>query len=82
VGQRYKLNGKILTNVPFEASYETLEPDFDTVPGWQTDITAIRKKKDIPVKLDEYIRYIEEQTGIPLSMVSVGPDRKQVIRMS
>lgn len=82
VGQRYKLNGKVLTSVPFEASYETLEPDFDIVPGWQTDITDVRQTKDIPTKLDEYIRYIEKQTGIPLSMVSVGPDRKQVIRMS
>jgi adenylosuccinate synthase len=82
VGQRYKLNGKVLNDVPFEASYETLQPDFDTVPGWQADITSVRQTKDMPAKLNEYIRYIEHQTGVPLSMVSVGPDRTQVIRMS
>jgi len=49
------------------------------MPGWKTDITAIREFSKLPENLKIYIKFIEDQTGIPVTMVSVGPDREETI---
>lgn len=81
VGTQYKFGGNTIEKVPFEASYENLEPVFEDIPGWNSDISKVTSKNDIPEQLQDYIDYIEKKTGVPIEMVSVGPDRKQVIQM-
>ena len=81
IGTQYEFKGELTDRVPFEASYENLKPVYEDVKGWEKDISGVRSKADIPEALESYIQFIEKRTGVPISMVSVGPDRKQVIMM-
>lgn len=81
VGTRYVHHGATIDHMPFEASYEDLEPVFETIPGWLTDISGVSRKEDLPRQLNDYIEFIQAKTGVPVSMVSVGPDRRQIIEM-
>ena len=65
--------------MPFQLVDEDVEPVYETLPGWKNDITGVRNFSDMPEELKSYIRYIEEKTGVPIKIVSVGPDRKQTI---
>ena len=47
--------------------------------GWTDDISRSRTYKDLPAALKKYIEFVEEQTGVPVTMVSVGPDREETI---
>jgi len=74
----YKVNGKTMDQVPYDNS-ATVEPVYAELPGWQEDITGIRKFDALPVNLRNYVEFIEKQTGIPVTIVSVGPDRNSTI---
>jgi adenylosuccinate synthase len=54
---------------------------YEILPGWQSDTTGIRDKAQIPPRLGEYIRFIEEQTGVRVGMLSVGPDRDATLEL-
>lgn len=79
VGTKYEFDGQTIERIPFEASYENLVPVFDHIKGWRQDISRVVNKDDMPEQLNDYIDYIESKTGVGISIVSVGPDRKQVI---
>ncbi|MEX1005854.1 MAG: adenylosuccinate synthase [Acidimicrobiia bacterium] len=55
-------------------------PVYDELPGWGNDITGCRTESDLPKEAREYIRYIEERAGVPVTFVSVGPERQQMIQ--
>jgi adenylosuccinate synthase len=74
----YKINGKICEELPF--NNETLvEPVYTELEGWEEDITGFREFKDLPLALKRFIEFIENQVGVPVKMVSVGPDREETI---
>jgi len=73
----YLSKGKVCPEIPFDNS--PVEPEYIKMPGWKTDITAIREFSKLPDNLKSYIKFIEDQTGIPVTMVSVGPDREETI---
>ncbi len=76
----YKLkDGSITEEMPFQLLDEEVEPVYETLPGWKDDITKVRSMDDMPEELSLYIRYIESATGVPITIVSVGPDRTQTI---
>lgn len=76
----YKLSdGTTTEEMPFQLLDEEVEPIYDTLPGWKDDITSVRSMDDMPEALESYIKYIEEATGVPIKIVSVGPDRTQTI---
>jgi adenylosuccinate synthase len=54
-------------------------PVYDELPGWRTDITACRTEADLPKEAREYIEYVEERAGVPVTFVSVGPERRQML---
>jgi len=54
-------------------------PVYDELPGWRTDITGCRSESDLPKEARQYIEYIEEAAGVPVSFVSVGPERLQML---
>jgi len=56
-----------------------VEPIYETIPGWLTDISAALRYEDLPATFRNYVKYIEEQVGVPISIISVGPDREQTI---
>ncbi len=73
----YLSNGKECPEIPFDNA--PVEPVYVKMPGWKTDITGIREFSKLPHNLKSYIKFIEDQTGIPVTMVSVGPDREETI---
>lgn len=76
----YKLkDGSITEEMPFQLLDEDVEPVYETLLGWKDDITNVKSMDDMPEELSSYIRYIEKATGVPIKIVSVGPDRTQTI---
>ena len=63
--------------MPF--TFDNAEPVYKEFAGWSGDITKIRKFDDLPGNLKDYIDYIEKYTGVPITIVSVGPDREETI---
>jgi adenylosuccinate synthase len=76
----YKIGDKILTEFPYEIDDKT-EPVFTDLPGWKTDLTSIRNKSQFPKALNDYIAFLEKELGVPVTYVSVGPDREQIIKV-
>ena len=62
------------------ADLETCRPVYETLPGWKDDITGARTWDDLPVQARNYVDFLAKQVGVPVSLVSVGPDRTQTIR--
>jgi adenylosuccinate synthase len=61
------------------AGMEGVEPVYDVRPGWGTDIAAVRRYEELPPAAREYVEWIEERIGVPIEMLSVGPERDAVI---
>lgn len=76
----YERKGKTLKIAP-DAAYklEQTTPVYETLPTWNEDIREIRKFNDLPKNAQSYVEFIEGQTGIPITMIGVGPGRDQVI---
>jgi adenylosuccinate synthase len=74
----YKVNGELTDQMPFDLN-EEVEPIYTELKGWKTDLTKFTNGDALPSELKEYIAFIEKQTGVPISVVSVGPDREQTL---
>jgi len=74
----YKINGEICEELPFNNETH-VEPIYTELEGWEEDITGFREFKDLPAALKRFIEFIENQVGVPVKMVSVGPDREETI---
>lgn len=74
----YRVNGEETDQMPFELS-EKVEPVYTDMKGWNTDLTKFKNGDELPSELKTYIKFIEEETGVPISVVSVGPDREQTL---
>ncbi len=81
VGVKYDFNGELIDYIPFEASYEKLNPVYLEKPGWKTNINSITDKALMPTELADYVKFIESEVNVPVKMVSVGPDRSETIEM-
>jgi len=79
IATAYKVNGEITEHFPYEIEGE-IEPIYKEFKGWNTDISNIKNRKDLPENLKTYIKYIENEVGVPISIISVGPDRNQTIQ--
>jgi adenylosuccinate synthase len=80
VCSNYKIGGECQDEFPFELSDDTLEPVYKEMNGWNTPLNSFKSFDALPVQLTEYIRLIEKETGIPVEMVSIGPDRVQTLK--
>ncbi|HET6380372.1 MAG TPA: adenylosuccinate synthase [candidate division Zixibacteria bacterium] len=80
VAYRDPLSAQRWETVPASASvYTRLEPEYEELPGWQADTTACRSWADLPPNARRYVERLEELSGVPISHVSVGPEREQMI---
>ena len=75
----YEIDGEVTTDFPVTAKLEKAKPVLKTLPGWKTDIRGIKNYEDLPENCRKYIEFIEEQIGFPITMVSNGPGRDDII---
>jgi len=75
----YKINGIQTDEMPYDLLDGKVEPVYTTLKGWNTDLTQIRTIEAFPQELSDYIAFIEKELEIPITYVSVGPDREQTI---
>ena len=74
----YKIDGQICDELPFSDD-SIIEPDYTELEGWTDDITGYSEFSELPSALKKYIEFIEKQTEVPITMVSVGADREETI---
>ncbi len=73
-------NDKVYTSYPTDVFiHKYLEPIYETMPGWKTSLSDIRKYEDLPENAKKYIAKVEDLIGAPIGIISVGPDREQTI---
>ncbi len=76
----YRVNEDVYPDLPLgPADLSGYEPVYEEIPGWEEDISSIRSWNDLTERAQNYINQIEELTGIPVKIISVGPERSQVI---
>ncbi|MCK5821057.1 MAG: adenylosuccinate synthase [Bacteroidales bacterium] len=80
VASSYVVNGELTDQFPFD-SIASCQPVYTELPGWKIDISDLRSKDQLPRELSSYIRFIEKFIGVPITIVSVGPDREATILM-
>ena len=78
----YLYNGNQITHFPYSIDDSEVSPVYTSFKGWQKDIINIESIDEIPSALNEYMAYIEKYVGVPMRILSVGPDRKQTIKLS
>ena len=74
----YSINGVETKDFPYSIE-EDIEPIYTTLPGWKTDMTKFKSEEEFPQEFKDYIKYLENELNVPISIVSVGPDREQTI---
>ena len=75
----YEIDGKVTTEFPVTNQLEKAKPVLEVLPGWKCDIRGIKKYEDLPENCRKYIEFVEEHIGYPMTMVSNGPGRDDII---
>ena len=76
----YSMDGETLTLPPASADeYEMCEPNYITMPGWKTSTVGIESWEALPQAAQAYIKFLEEEVGVPVSILSTGPDRSETL---
>lgn len=75
----YKYMGKQIDHLPYDYSPELITPVYKELKGWNQNLTGLNSLEQLPESLNEYIAFIEKETGVPITIVSVGPDRTQTL---
>lgn len=75
----YKIDGEIIDYMPYDIVSKKVEPIYVEMKGWKTDLTKLASINQLPTELNQYIEYLEQELNVPISMVSVGPDRTQTL---
>lgn len=79
VAVAYDINGRQTTEFPYSVEGEEIIPVYREFKGWKSDIRDVRRYEDFPAELRRYVEFIEEETGVPVKIISVGPDRDETI---
>ncbi|MBO7417616.1 MAG: adenylosuccinate synthase [Bacteroidaceae bacterium] len=74
----YKVNGEMVDHFPFDIS-EGVEPVYVEMPGWKTQMSKMQGEDEFPEEFNNYVSFLEDELGVPIKIVSVGPDREQTI---
>jgi len=75
----YEIDGKITRDFPVTAELKKAKPVYEKLPGWKCEIKGIRKYEELPENCRKYIEFIEKELGVPVTMVSNGPGREDII---
>ena len=74
----YKQQGEVINHFPYDIEHD-IEPVYETLPGWKTDMTGFTSEAQFPPTFKQYIAFLEAQLATPIKIVSIGPDRNQTI---
>ena len=75
----YEIDGKVTRDFPVTAELKKAKPVYEKLPGWKCEIKGIRKYEELPKNCRKYIEFIEKELGVPVTMVSNGPGREDII---
>ncbi len=75
----YEIDGEVTTDFPVTVKLEKAKPVLKKLPGWKCDIRHIKKYRDLPKECRDYVEFIEGQIGFPITMISNGPGRGDII---
>ncbi len=75
----YKIDGTVTKDFPTTVKLQKAKPVYEKLPGWKCDIRGIRRYEDLPENCRNYIETIEREIGVPITMVSNGPGRDDII---
>ncbi|MEP5255237.1 MULTISPECIES: adenylosuccinate synthase [Winogradskyella] len=75
----YNYKGETITHLPYNIEAENVSPVYTELKGWEADLTGMTEASELPENLNKYIEFLEEELQLPITIVSVGPDRKQTI---
>ncbi|MNU75536.1 Adenylosuccinate synthetase [compost metagenome] len=76
---KYIVDGVEQDYMPYDIDGVTIEPVYEDIPGWNKDLTALTSYSEAPEALKDYVKYLEQHLQVPVTTVSVGPDRKQTL---
>ena len=74
----YNINGEVTENFPFELNEEII-PQYAELPGWKVDMSKMQSENEFPEEFNAFLSFLEEELGVDIKIVSVGPDRAQTI---
>ena len=75
----YEVDGRTITEFPATRLLERCKPVYEILPGWNCDIRGIKRYEDLPAACRNYVEFIEKHIGVPITMVSNGPGREEII---
>ncbi|WP_299522155.1 adenylosuccinate synthase [Winogradskyella sp.] len=75
----YNYKGETITHLPYNIEAENVSPIYTEIKGWSEDLTGMTEASQLPKEFNDYVEFLENELGIPITIVSVGPDRKQTI---
>jgi adenylosuccinate synthase len=78
----YEIDGQVTTQFPVTVKLEQAKPVYEVLPGWNTSIRGIRRYEDLPENCRKYVEFIEDKLGFPITMISNGPGRDDIIYRS
>lgn len=78
VAVAYEVDGKVSDRIPYD-TYAKITPVYKDFKGWKRDLTKVTAEEDLPFEFMNYVRFIEKEIGIPIKIISLGPDRDQTI---
>lgn len=75
----YRIDGKEVTELPFDIEGVRIEPVYTDMAGWKTPMTALTSEAELPQAFKDYVKFLEDYLEVPVTILSVGPDREQTI---
>ncbi|MDT0645213.1 adenylosuccinate synthase [Zunongwangia sp. F260] len=75
----YNYRGEEITHLPYNIEAENITPVYTEMKGWAADLTGMTEASELPKEFNDYVKFLEKELEVPISVVSVGPDRKQTI---
>ena len=80
VAVAYDVDGEIMTEMPvYQEDFVRAKPVYEELPGWQEDISGVRKFEDLPTEARDYVEFLEDQAHCRVSSIGVGPARDATI---
>ena len=77
----YKIDGKQSDQIPFQMTWNKIEPQYQNFKGWNIDITKIKDEGNTPKEMQTYVQFINNSLGAPIRYISNGPERDQIIEI-